>query len=109
MVGRLGRRAVEALVLLFALLGFSYVPLGEHTGLEHTRAIMSTDAARRAARELAHSWLDLRQRWLGDPRGNLPAPAPSGGADQPSSEPLRELLSKSAPAEPASAEAPASQ
>ncbi len=98
MMGRLGRRAVEALVLLFAVLGFSYVPLGEHTGLEHTRAIMGTDAAQRAARELAQSWLNLRGRWLGDPRGSLPPPAPSGGAEQPSSEPLRELLSKAAPA-----------
>ena len=47
---------------LFALLGFAYVPLGRHTGLEHVRAIAATPAAERAARELVQAGARLRQR-----------------------------------------------
>jgi hypothetical protein len=41
-VGNLGRRLVESVVGLFALLGFVYVPLGRHTGFEHAKAVLST-------------------------------------------------------------------
>jgi hypothetical protein len=41
-IARFGRRLLEGLVALFALLGFAFVPLGEHTGLEHLKAIAST-------------------------------------------------------------------
>ncbi|MCB9585049.1 MAG: hypothetical protein H6718_06600 [Polyangiaceae bacterium] len=101
MFGSLGRRSVEATVLLFAVLGFTYVPLGEHTGLEHAKAIFGTDAASRAGSELWGAVSRLRDRWLGDPRGHVPPPAPSGAAPEPNSATPEELLSKSAPAEAA--------
>ena len=62
MIARFGRRLLEGLVGLFALLGFAFVPLGEHTGLEHLKAVISTPAARQAARELAQAGAQLRQR-----------------------------------------------
>lgn len=49
----MGRRAVEAVVGLFALLGFAFVPLGSKTGLEHTVALASTPTAREAVSGLA--------------------------------------------------------
>jgi hypothetical protein len=61
-IARFGRRLLEGLVALFALLGFAFVPLGEHTGLEHLKAIASTPAAERAARELVQASAELRQR-----------------------------------------------
>jgi hypothetical protein len=61
-IARFGRRLLEALVALFALLGFAFVPLGEHTGLEHLKAIASTSAAQKAARELVQAGVELRQR-----------------------------------------------
>ena len=62
MIARFGRRLLEGLVALFALLGFAFVPLGERTGLEHLKAIASTPAAERAARELVQASVELRQR-----------------------------------------------
>lgn len=62
MIARFGRRLLEGLVALFALLGFAFVPLGEHTGLEHLKAIASTPAAERAARELVEASAQLRRR-----------------------------------------------
>ena len=62
MIARFGRRLLEGLVALFALLGFAFVPLGEHTGLEHLKAIASTPAAERAATELVQAGAHLRQR-----------------------------------------------
>lgn len=53
---------MEGTVGLFALLGFVYVPLGRHTGLEHARAVLSTPAATAAIDDLASSVLALRQR-----------------------------------------------
>jgi len=100
MVGRVGRRGVEALVLLFAVLGFTYVPLGEHTGLEHSKAILGTDAASRAASELFGSVGRLKARWLGDPRAAVPPPLKPGSSAEPISAPPDELLCAPAPAEP---------
>jgi hypothetical protein len=42
----------ELAVALFAVLGFFYVPLGHKTGFEHAKAVLSTDAAKEAGREL---------------------------------------------------------
>jgi hypothetical protein len=57
-----GRRGIDALVGVFALLGFFYVPLGKHTGYEHVRAIFSTPAAQRAGRELSSAVLHIRDK-----------------------------------------------
>jgi hypothetical protein len=73
-IERLGRRALELVVLLFALLGFAFVPLGHKTGLEHVGAILSTDAARQAGRDLLQAMNRLRSR-LGWPPGPKPANA----------------------------------
>lgn len=62
MIGTLGRRALEIGVGFFALLGFFSVPLGERTAFEHTRAILATDAATRAGRDLLQAFADVRQR-----------------------------------------------
>ncbi|HEY2404466.1 MAG TPA: hypothetical protein VGI10_00580 [Polyangiaceae bacterium] len=60
----LGRRGIDALVAAFALLGFFYVPLGEHTGFEHAKAIFTTPAAERAGRELTGALLRVRDKLL---------------------------------------------
>ena len=62
MFGLAGRRVAEALVALFALLGFAFVPLGQKTALEHSLAIFSTPAALSAFRELAGTVLRLKDR-----------------------------------------------
>lgn len=48
MFGTVGRRAVDSVVALFAILGFCFVPLGEKTGFEHTLALVQTVPAREA-------------------------------------------------------------
>jgi hypothetical protein len=60
--GIAGRRVAEALVALFALLGFVFVPLGQKTAFEHTFAIFSTPPAVGAFRDLADTVLRLRDR-----------------------------------------------
>ena len=72
MPGKVGQRAVNLLVLLFAAYAFAFVPLGRRTGLDHLRAILSTGAAREAGRELIGAADRLRLRFLGD---DPPAPA----------------------------------
>jgi hypothetical protein len=47
--GTLGRRAAESVVVVFALLGFCFVPLGSKTALEHAIALTRTLPARDAA------------------------------------------------------------
>ena len=64
MFGIAGRRIAEALVALFALLGFAFVPLGQKTALEHSFAIFSTPAAIGAFRELGGTVLRLRDEIL---------------------------------------------
>ena len=49
---KLAKTVVEGVVLLFAAYAFAFVPLGEHTALEHVRAILGTKEAERAGREL---------------------------------------------------------
>lgn len=72
-LGKLGRRALDVIVLVFAALGFVYVPLGQRTGLEHVRAIFSTPEAERAGRELEEAVIGLgdelrERRGAGAPR-----------------------------------------
>ena len=85
MIARLGRRALEAGVGLFALLGFAFVPLGERTALEHAGNVFSTPAAREAGRELIAAGVRLRQRILevfaGEPHRPRRSPAGAGEAE----------------------------
>ena len=62
----LGRRGFEAAISLFAVLGFCYVPLGSHTGLEHAKAVLSTPAAKRAGSELVDAIARLRGKLTSD-------------------------------------------
>lgn len=62
----LGRRGLEAGISLFAVLGFCYVPLGSHTGLEHAKAIFGTPAAKRAGAELIEAFMRVRGKLTGD-------------------------------------------
>jgi hypothetical protein len=75
-VGNLGRRLVESVVGLFALLGFVYVPLGRHTGFEHAKAVLSTPQAADAYDDLSTAALDLRKRVLDFVTGRKPEPLP---------------------------------
>jgi hypothetical protein len=61
-LGTLARRSLEASLFFFACLGFFYVPLGQHTGFEHARAIFSTPAAARAGRELKQAASKVRAK-----------------------------------------------
>src|SRR6478609_1392698 len=61
-LGVLGRRGVETGISLFAVLGFCYVPLGGHTGLEHAKAVLSTPAAKRAGAELLDALIRVRAK-----------------------------------------------
>jgi len=65
MFGLAGRRLAEGLIALFALLGFTLVPLGRKTALEHARDIFTTPAAETAFRELGGATLRLRDRLTG--------------------------------------------
>jgi hypothetical protein len=87
MFGLAGRRVAEALVALFALLGFALVPLGRKTALEHARDIFSTPAALNAFRELGSAAIRLREKLTGavlTPTSpappNAPESAPAGPA-----------------------------
>ena len=62
----LGRRGLEAGISLFAVLGFCYVPLGSHTGLEHAKAIFATPAAKRAGVELVEAFARVRGKLTGE-------------------------------------------
>jgi len=79
-LGVLGRRGVEAGISLFAVLGFCYVPLGGHTGLEHAKAVLSTPAAKRAGSELLDAMLRVRAKLTGEVQefasGNHPEATP---------------------------------
>jgi hypothetical protein len=74
-LSNIGRRLVESVVGLFAILGFVYVPLGRHTGFEHAKAVFSTPAATSAIDDLTTTALGLRQRALDFVTGRLAAPA----------------------------------
>ncbi len=51
-VFKLGRRAIEAAILLLALYAVVTVPLGQRTLWQHARAVFSTPEAKRAGREI---------------------------------------------------------
>ena len=86
MLGNVGRRLVEGVVSLFAVLGFMYVPLGQHTGFEHARAVLSTPAASAAIEDLTTTALRLRGQAVSFLTGHAPG-APQAeegpGADDP--------------------------
>jgi hypothetical protein len=86
-IGRLARRLAEAVVALFALYAFCFVPLGSRTGLEHARAVLTTPAARRAAGELAGAAVRVHRALVdalrsvlagGRTRANRPGRPPPG-------------------------------
>jgi hypothetical protein len=79
--GNLGRRLVESVVGLFAILGFLYVPLGRHTGFEHAKAVLSTPAASAAIDDLTTTAIGLRQRAMDFFTGRLSAPEPEPTSD----------------------------
>jgi hypothetical protein len=74
-LSNLGRRLVESVVGLFAILGFLYVPLGRHTGFEHARAVLATPAASAAIDDLTTAAQGLRQRAWDFVTGKLSASA----------------------------------
>ena len=76
--GNLGRRLVQSVVGLFAILGFLYVPLGRQTGFEHAKAVLSTPAAADAIDDLTTTALGLRQRAMDFITGRLSTPAGPG-------------------------------
>jgi hypothetical protein len=57
---------LEAGISLFAVLGFCYVPLGGHTGLEHAKAVLSTPVAKRAGAELLDALSRVRAKLTGE-------------------------------------------
>jgi len=71
---------VEAGISLFAVLGFCYVPLGGHTGLEHAKAVLSTPAAKRAGTEVLDALVRVRAKLTGEVQqfasGNHPEATP---------------------------------
>jgi hypothetical protein len=73
-ITRLGRRVLELGVGLFALLGFAYVPLGKKTGLEHVEAILATEPAKEAGRELVAACQRLRAKLFDGARPANTAP-----------------------------------
>jgi hypothetical protein len=76
-LGLLGKRPIELVVLFFALYAFVFVPLGRRTGFEHAKAILDTPAAKDAGSEILDAADRLRRRLLG------------GGASEPPSVPKR--------------------
>lgn len=67
---------MEAVVALFALLGFAFVPLGHKTALEHTHDIFTTPAALSAWRELTAATERLRWKVFEALAPARPAAAP---------------------------------
>ena len=81
-LSNLGRRLMESVVGLFAILGFLYVPLGRHTGFEHAQAVFSTPAAAAAIADVTTTALGLRKRAMDFFAGRLSgSPGPNDDAD----------------------------
>lgn len=80
--GTAGRRAVDSLVTLFAVLGFCSVPLGSKTGFQHTVALLETRPAREAASGLISAVNQVRalftKTFLRETLHTEPLPIPSG-------------------------------
>lgn len=87
MFGTVGRRAVDSVVAVFAVLGFCFVPLGQKTGFEHTLALLRTTSARDAGAGLLSAVARARALLVDvlasrDPSAPLPLPSasPSGSS-----------------------------
>ena len=84
MFGTLGRRAVDSVVALFAILGFCFVPLGSKTGLEHTLALLRTASVREAGAgvltALGRARSLLLETLVPARTDTAPLPMPSGSA-----------------------------
>ena len=84
MFGTVGRRAVDSVVALFAILGFCFVPLGEQTGFEHTLALVQTVPAREAGAGFLNAVSRARALRVGllaaPERGTEPLPLPSSSS-----------------------------
>jgi hypothetical protein len=74
---------LEAGISLFAVLGFCYVPLGSHTGLEHAKAIFGTPAAKRAGVELVQAFARVRGKLTGEVQELATGAASAGPAPLP--------------------------
>lgn len=68
MLNRIGRRGLELVIALFALLGFFHVPLGKKTGFEHAKAIFSTKPAQEAGREFVQAGDRIKTKMLDEVR-----------------------------------------
>ncbi len=69
MLHQLGRRALDLVIGLFAVLGFCFVPLGHKTGFEHAKAIVGTRPATEADRGFVAASSKLRQALIEQLRG----------------------------------------
>lgn len=82
-LGNVGRRALESVIGLFALLGFAYVPLGSKTALEHSLALMRTPPAREALAGLVSAVSRAREKLaealFPELRQTMPLPLPTSG------------------------------
>jgi len=92
--GTMGRRAVESVVALFAVLGFCFVPLGSKTGFEHTLALLRTDTVQEALEGLGGAVGRARtllvRSLLPEARPTRPLPIPTSSAPvRPVPPPLR--------------------
>ena len=72
MLHRLGRRALDLVIGLFAVLGFFYVPLGPRTGFEHVKAIVATPPALEAYRGFVSAADKLHRTLVDKLRGRRP-------------------------------------
>jgi hypothetical protein len=68
----MGRRLIDWLVLGFAAYAFAFVPLGEHTALEHVKAILSTEDSARAGRELKQAGEKLAYKLIEEQKAQNP-------------------------------------
>lgn len=66
MLGNFGRKVIDVAVLFLAVYAFAFVPLGKRTGLQHLTAILHTDAARSAGRDVLSAADKLKKRLLGE-------------------------------------------
>jgi hypothetical protein len=80
--GNAGRRALESVVAVFALLGFCFVPLGTKTAFQHTLALLQTPPAREAGAGFLAAIAKARalvvDTFFSEPSEAAPLPIPSG-------------------------------
>ena len=82
-LSRLVKVGFEAVVLAFAFYAFAFVPLGQHTALEHIRRIVATPPAQEAGQEAKAAFQRLVKRvsdgGLNAPERNATKPLTSAG------------------------------